>query len=606
MKRLAQVKCLLQPPSLPYAFQEIQDVIDATPESCAEADEACKDYLFQLSVYYLGFWTGMQGVLTAWVMAGTLGLTDEFPSWFAIGGALAQLSSSISMWLICRKLPRRYRCAPITVIPYAVSMLSLACRDPSMRHLFLMLFDPPAAEAQRDNVASLGNPDWFLITVAVCLSAFYNGSVANTSKSLWCSFAVYSAYMAWQLAGGLALLGSVSSHSALFPVWLGGWWFLHAQSWQERSTRMLIFTSACLKSTLVRERVLKCQADFKLSPLGMNNYADSENFQNSNLSDAVHTHKTVLTAPAMLSLHEGRLQCTSGDCIPESCHVLLEGSADTVAASSLRAGDRLLCRDALTEDLKYIPIQELHFEEPTIQTCRIITLKDGTSMVMTADHPVSARRSSSLYECYMPAGDLVPKEHLIKCYRQVELEVQSNELSVDRHRRLVSVTVEHGQRYHILAADSNAASTVAGALPKTLPVGSADAVMLDLKTWSLPATLNEQGLRRSQSDSGIVGQWTYEEPPSQTFSHGDSAELSSHSGSLNRISVGTKKHAKGIWTESNPGGCIPCKFQARSTGCYAGVACPMCHSPDHDNLSYGQRNRLQRSIARGGHGEPRD
>eukprot|EP00930_Biecheleria_cincta_P043411 TRINITY_DN29810_c0_g2_i1.p1 TRINITY_DN29810_c0_g2~~TRINITY_DN29810_c0_g2_i1.p1 ORF type:complete len:291 (-),score=41.81 TRINITY_DN29810_c0_g2_i1:67-939(-) len=45
--------------------------------------------------------------------------------------------------------------------------------------------------------------------------------------------------------------------------------------------------------------------------------------------------------------------------------------------------------------------------------------------------------------------------------------------------------------------------------------------------------------------------------------------------------------------------CLPCKFLKCRNGCLRGNLCTMCHSDDHENLTYGMRNKLHKRKHRG-------
>lgn len=45
-------------------------------------------------------------------------------------------------------------------------------------------------------------------------------------------------------------------------------------------------------------------------------------------------------------------------------------------------------------------------------------------------------------------------------------------------------------------------------------------------------------------------------------------------------------------TTLHPSSCIPCKWMKRKGGCLRGNQCELCHSSEHENLSYGMRDKL--------------
>eukprot|EP00930_Biecheleria_cincta_P052227 TRINITY_DN37480_c0_g1_i1.p1 TRINITY_DN37480_c0_g1~~TRINITY_DN37480_c0_g1_i1.p1 ORF type:complete len:257 (+),score=32.40 TRINITY_DN37480_c0_g1_i1:48-773(+) len=220
-------------------------------------------------------------------------------------------------------------------------------------------------------------------------------------------------------------------------------------------------------------------------------------------------------------------------------------------------------------------------------------------------------------EAVVTAGKLQPERHSVTCLRCVKIPVQSvssepGNVSEDEHS--VAVYLEQGNRHSLFVSPpSGSVLSKPSPLVCSSAVGSADTMCeqwLDVnRTHKFGAGRNsmpERGLPRSNSSPGLDKSRRHvlycgssEESCSEkeamdseeSWLTSDDFRFSPETISIvplcsedaDLLSVGTKWH---------PEACLPCKFQKSSKGCFDGKDCRMCHSPDHDDMSYHKRNKL--------------
>eukprot|EP00441_Pelagodinium_beii_P036375 CAMPEP_0197643618 /NCGR_PEP_ID=MMETSP1338-20131121/16873_1 /TAXON_ID=43686 ORGANISM="Pelagodinium beii, Strain RCC1491" /NCGR_SAMPLE_ID=MMETSP1338 /ASSEMBLY_ACC=CAM_ASM_000754 /LENGTH=181 /DNA_ID=CAMNT_0043216891 /DNA_START=14 /DNA_END=556 /DNA_ORIENTATION=- len=111
-----------------------------------------------------------------------------------------------------------------------------------------------------------------------------------------------------------------------------------------------------------------------------------------------------------------------------------------------------------------------------------MTLEDDSRMVMTADHPVRVSQGKLTRHSVLPAHDLLPGVHFLQCFRLVDLKVKSVRQVGGTGGKMVALSVQQGQRYHVLVAGPDSAS----AFTSSMALGSAD---LSCHGWSAVGSL---------------------------------------------------------------------------------------------------------------------
>eukprot|EP00928_Gymnodinium_smaydae_P090813 TRINITY_DN7453_c1_g1_i1.p1 TRINITY_DN7453_c1_g1~~TRINITY_DN7453_c1_g1_i1.p1 ORF type:complete len:837 (+),score=71.34 TRINITY_DN7453_c1_g1_i1:56-2566(+) len=187
-----------------------------------------------------------------------------------------------------------------------------------------------------------------------------------------------------------------------------------------------------LQRDLVHEKVKRCQAEFQLESVRKTISRSHVDCTAHSLAAASnHDHDALLretlredypqlvfeddhscasaakvsngSAPAVmegtcrhsgLDRSESSQTCTQNDCLSPTSLVWVEGAAMPWAVSDLSAGQRILCFDHLGGTLKHTEVIEVSQNYgPT--TWADVVLADGTTLTVTADHPMHVRNVKS-------------------------------------------------------------------------------------------------------------------------------------------------------------------------------------------------------------------
>mmetsp|Transcript_86929 Transcript_86929/g.219300 ORF Transcript_86929/g.219300 Transcript_86929/m.219300 type:complete len:973 (-) Transcript_86929:222-3140(-) len=269
-----------------------------------------------------------------------------------------------------------------------------------------------------------------------------------------------------------------------------------AKVFLERSQWQLFLLLREKDQIVIREKVLRCQAEFESDWI-------RGSFQQSSRSDAssfvttsgnrglggmdmvkvsskpqLQSSKASLcSAPAILlntsqhsvghdtSSSQAARVCEGGDCLPVDTLVWLEGEARPRALGEVTLGHRVLCFDRLGGSLKHAAVEDVRTEAGAKEWTRV-TLDDGTLLNMTADHPVQPVATAAeavaagrvkpdgpfgQSRCTVCAADLQPKVDSLLVLKIVPVGVRSIETSrQDRPR--VFVAVQQPERHAIFVA----------------------------------------------------------------------------------------------------------------------------------------------------------
>eukprot|EP00928_Gymnodinium_smaydae_P014862 TRINITY_DN15454_c0_g1_i1.p1 TRINITY_DN15454_c0_g1~~TRINITY_DN15454_c0_g1_i1.p1 ORF type:complete len:905 (+),score=142.67 TRINITY_DN15454_c0_g1_i1:159-2717(+) len=173
--------------------------------------------------------------------------------------------------------------------------------------------------------------------------------------------------------------------------------------------------------------------------------------------------------------------CEEGDCLPPESLCYVEGEAAPRCVSSLVEGDRVLCFDRLGGSLKHAAVESVEAKEGQVEW-RTVSLQDGTTLVVTADHPLkTAPQAGSAWDVLdltnestrplLRAEELQPGRDSLFVMKAVPVPVSS--VTVEhRTSGRVSLSVRQPERHAIFVA---AAEQQPGSV-RMVAVESADAV----------------------------------------------------------------------------------------------------------------------------------
>ncbi|CAK0824902.1 unnamed protein product [Prorocentrum cordatum] len=250
----------------------------------------------------------------------------------------------------------------------------------------------------------------------------------------------------------------------------------------ERSSRQFFEHLAESKEDVVRQKVLRCQAEFQFESLRQASQAppggsidgslphfsqhrnplrDWPRAPSSRRGARSSLDPSVKSAPAAMIPSAPKV-CTDAaalqdgvDCFPPSATVWVSGEAEPVPVGRLVPDQRVLCFDSLGGTVKYAKVSEVHTGYKAIEWVEV-SLADGTALTMTADHPVQpvGRNGLHLKDTPVPAAALTPSSDSVMVHRVATMPVavhgvQRKEAKGELRER-VSVSVHQPDRYSIL------------------------------------------------------------------------------------------------------------------------------------------------------------
>jgi len=186
---------------------------------------------------------------------------------------------------------------------------------------------------------------------------------------------------------------------------------------------------------------------------------------------------------------ESKDGCGSGDCLPANAVVWVEGEQVPRELSQVVPGQRVLCSDSLTGGMKYAEVLTSRLLESQDIDWVAVALEDGTSLTMTADHPVmpvsatkevwepNVTRDSRPFLA-VPASRLEPGKHAIYVLKLLPvpvLRVDSAGASEAVPQARVNLTVRQPERHAVFVAQAKVGPGFGP--PTPMAVGSADLSM---------------------------------------------------------------------------------------------------------------------------------
>lgn len=173
-------------------------------------------------------------------------------------------------------------------------------------------------------------------------------------------------------------------------------------------------------------------------------------------------------------------ECDSGDCLPSDSLAWVEGHTMMRKLCTILPGERVLCHDKLSGNLKYATVRDVTVERGAAEWV-LVMLSDGTVLRMTTDHPVRPERDETK-SCIVRAGDLqVGTDSLVclkatpvmvKSVKKCLLEEKSSSDAESVHPSRVYLTVQQAERHAIFVAAPGSKAEQTGVA--TMAVGSAD------------------------------------------------------------------------------------------------------------------------------------
>lgn len=180
--------------------------------------------------------------------------------------------------------------------------------------------------------------------------------------------------------------------------------------------------------------------------------------------------------------------CFEGDCLPLDGLVWVQGDRMPRCVSSLSQGDNVLCHDSIFGGLSYSSIVNLQVKETGHVHWVKVGLKDGTSLQVTADHPMRPVDQQRVVH----ASKLKPNHHKIMVMKLVPVAVESVTPCVRAAAR-GSVEVHQPARFTPLVRDPGN--------PHLMAVGSTDHYIPDVSTKRTFVDIGNDSHRIQRSNS---------------------------------------------------------------------------------------------------------
>jgi len=146
-------------------------------------------------------------------------------------------------------------------------------------------------------------------------------------------------------------------------------------------------------------------------------------------------------------------EASSGDCLPPDAVVWVEEKAMPMPLLDVQPGDKVMCYDRLSMCMKYAKVTSKKVQDSEV-TWVTLVLADGSSMLMTADHPVhrdSGKESQKKHAIkaakLRPGKDSIMVLKMVPIYVEKVLPMASKEPETPHTR--VTLSVQHEERHSI-------------------------------------------------------------------------------------------------------------------------------------------------------------
>jgi len=163
------------------------------------------------------------------------------------------------------------------------------------------------------------------------------------------------------------------------------------------------------------------------------------------------------SAPAVLAQNFMKqmpvCEASSGDCLPPDAVVWVEDKAMPMPLLAVQPGDKVMCYDRLSMCMKYAKVTSKKVQDSQVKWVTI-ALADGSSMLMTADHPVHRESEKESRKTFaIKAAKLRPGKDSIMVLKMVPVLVEkvTSMVSKDSSTPLarVALSVQHEDRHSI-------------------------------------------------------------------------------------------------------------------------------------------------------------
>jgi len=234
----------------------------------------------------------------------------------------------------------------------------------------------------------------------------------------------------------------------------------------------------------IHEKVLRVEAEFAHEAAVTKSNSDHCK-EASGSSTCENMLPSLMSAPAILqtaSADDASSACSqqnssSGDCLPPDAKVWVEGYAYPRLLCELKVGERILCYDRLSGNLKHSEISTLELKEGNTNWS-LVCLADGTTLKMTSDHPVQLNMASSHNAVVgqpapVRAGDLQPKRDSLAVLKLASVPVDAVR-QVEEVGQRISLSVKQPLRHSIFVAGQGDTVGGGGGFLQAMCVESAD------------------------------------------------------------------------------------------------------------------------------------
>mmetsp|Transcript_45535 Transcript_45535/g.81926 ORF Transcript_45535/g.81926 Transcript_45535/m.81926 type:complete len:748 (-) Transcript_45535:105-2348(-) len=470
----------------------------------------------------------------------------------------------------------------------------------SMAGIFSLTKLSQSANDNLLNSLSIGPTLYIFVLSTLCLT------VLDFGQSTIASFCSFVCFGTPTIVGAVLLqekglldaqsLRALTIDEGMLVVAIAAVCYARWSSWRDK--KMEFTRTEKLASTIIDEKVKRCLAEFNAQQLFHSKQAQVSDGQESSylygpvspiIPDMPADRAAVMwpsppstaSAPADLDRlgllqKEGSPRC---DCLPVSAKVHVNGNSQPKMASELEVGDQVLCYDHLVGSIKFVELADVGTVSGTCHWSRI-SMADGTTMSVTADHPVRVvaevpdlspeREVKGAFGLgggrVSHAGDLKPGKDMLKILRLGAVPVAEMRIDVDDQPR-VRVNLHQSWRYSLFCSQG------AGADMTAVAIESSDA--LQGRAWGdikVGNTFIQSDLSPISEEEAFVPRKPKSAPPDlgyQTDWRPDKSDRGSDRGmSSDETNVGGESDRKTAQSDESEDlhaeeKCVPCLFQAR-------------------------------------------
>lgn len=278
------------------------------------------------------------------------------------------------------------------------------------------------------------------------------------------------------------------------------------------------------QGTVLHEKILRCKAEYASECLktGATTF-EKDAIPSSFCASSVHSpHMSAFSAPPILESlilkthNEDPLasQCSplcGGDCLQADDVVWTNESPHPIPVKQLAQGQHVLCYDHLSKHLKHAEVLNVAMHADSAQWATI-TLADGASLRVTADHPflteLHGKHAICMSQAPVRACELEPHISKVLVMKLVPVDVQSVKLDpLDDlgEQARIAIDIQQPTRHSVMVASRDQPSlesaVAVGASNLDFPVE--EYFMEDQKTF-LNIFTNKPSLRRTNSSPGCL------------------------------------------------------------------------------------------------------